>query len=131
VLVRGTDGYISPEAYDGKFSPASDIYSVGIVMYRLLTEKQPIWPEIFDDLPGENWVGSPAMARIRDRLLAVHIDFSRLGRRASQEAVELCSRMLCNDAESRPSASEALQHAWFQAIMRLPKPPIGMAQVIA
>eukprot|EP00419_Tripos_fusus_P011002 CAMPEP_0172666554 /NCGR_PEP_ID=MMETSP1074-20121228/7862_1 /TAXON_ID=2916 /ORGANISM="Ceratium fusus, Strain PA161109" /LENGTH=302 /DNA_ID=CAMNT_0013482937 /DNA_START=210 /DNA_END=1118 /DNA_ORIENTATION=+ len=114
-IVLGTDGFISPEAYDGKFSPASDIYSVGIVMFRLLTEQLPTRPEIFDDLPGENWVGSPAMKRIRDRLLTEQVDFSRLGRCACQEAVDLCSRMLCNDAESRPSASEALQHAWFQA----------------
>jgi len=26
--VSGTDGYLSPEAYDGKFSPASDVYRV-------------------------------------------------------------------------------------------------------
>merc|ERR1719436_2017414 len=66
--VLGTDGYIAPEAYAGDYSPASDIYCVGVIMYKLLTRKFPSNPEIFDDKPGENWVGSPAMKRIRERL---------------------------------------------------------------
>merc|ERR1719361_2148020 len=35
--VLGTNGYIAPEAYVGQYSPASDMYCVGVIMYRLLT----------------------------------------------------------------------------------------------
>eukprot|EP00435_Cladocopium_sp_Y103_P054433 s345_g17.t1 len=66
--VLGTDGYIAPEAYLGDYSPASDIYSIGVVMYKLLTGRFPSREDIFDDKPGENWVGSPAMKRIHERL---------------------------------------------------------------
>merc|ERR1719476_702942 len=66
--VLGTDGYIAPEAYSGEYSPASDVYCIGVIMYKLLTRRFPSNSEIFDDKPGENWVGSPAMKRIRERL---------------------------------------------------------------
>merc|ERR1719163_554788 len=66
--VLGTDGHIAPEAYSGDYSPASDIYAVGVVLFKLLTRKFPSKPELFDDKPGENYVGSPAMKRIKERL---------------------------------------------------------------
>merc|ERR1712178_215794 len=75
--VLGTDGYIAPEAYGGEYSPASDIYCVGVIMYKLLTRKFPSRADIFDDQPGENWVGSPAMKRIRERLKTEKMAFSR------------------------------------------------------
>jgi len=62
--VLGTDGYIAPEAYLGQYSPASDIYAAGVVMYKVLVGEFPTREEIFDDEPGENWVGSPSMKRI-------------------------------------------------------------------
>ncbi|CAJ1342310.1 unnamed protein product [Effrenium voratum] len=111
--VLGTDGYIAPEAYLGNYSPASDIYSIGVVMYKLLTGRFPSREAIFDDGPGENWVGSPAMKRIHERLKTERIDFTRPPMDKCTEAAELCARMLTFEPMDRPSADEALQHAWF------------------
>jgi len=110
--VLGTDGYIAPEAYLGDYSPASDIYSIGVVMYKLLTGRFPS-RDIFDDKPGENWVGSPAMKRIHERLKMEKINFTRPPLDRCPEAAELCARMLAFEATERPSAEEALKHAWF------------------
>lgn len=46
--VLGTDQYIAPEAYEGKYSPASDIFAVGVIAYKMLTggEKQA-FQEVF------------------------------------------------------------------------------------
>jgi serine/threonine protein kinase len=112
--VLGTDGYIAPEAYGGEYSPASDIYCVGVIMYKLITRKFPSPPDIFDDKPGENWVGSPAMKRIQSTLRSSTIDFTRAPLDKCLVAADLCARMLTYDPLERPSAEEALSHAWFQ-----------------
>lgn len=112
--VLGTDGYIAPEAYLGSYSPASDIYCVGVIMYKLLTRKFPTPSGTFDDEPGENWVGSPAMKRIYDRLKEQQISFERPPLDKNLVAADLCRNMLSFNAEDRPTAEQALKHDWFR-----------------
>mmetsp|Transcript_850 Transcript_850/g.1897 ORF Transcript_850/g.1897 Transcript_850/m.1897 type:complete len:356 (-) Transcript_850:109-1176(-) len=111
--VLGTDGYIAPEAYDGEYSPASDIYCVGVIMYKLLTRRFPHKSDLFDDKPGENVVGHPAMKRIKERLRTEPIDFTRPPLDQLPVAADLVSKMLAFEAADRPSAEEALKHEWF------------------
>merc|ERR1719215_2216840 len=75
--VLGTDQYIAPEAYEGRYSPASDIFAIGVIAYRLLAGTFPFRNSLFDDKPGENWVGSPKMREIRGKLQAVRLDWQR------------------------------------------------------
>merc|ERR1719282_139351 len=95
----------------------SDIYCVGVILYKLLTKKFPSNAEIFDDKPGENWVGSPAMKRIQERLKDQKIDFSRAPFDQCPLAADLCARMLALNPQDRPSAEEALKHEFFQIIL--------------
>jgi len=44
----GSPAYMAPERFYGKFSVASDLYAVGILLYELLTGERP-----FSGLPGE------------------------------------------------------------------------------
>jgi len=111
--VLGTDGYIAPEAYLGEYSPASDIYAAGVVMYKVLVGEFPTKDTIFDDRPGENWVGSPQMKRIHDKLKSEVVDFTRQPFDKDDAAADLCAKLLRFDAIERPSASKALQHEWF------------------
>mmetsp|Transcript_25958 Transcript_25958/g.74809 ORF Transcript_25958/g.74809 Transcript_25958/m.74809 type:complete len:344 (+) Transcript_25958:102-1133(+) len=111
--VLGTDGYIAPEAYLGEYSPASDIYAAGVVMYKVLTGLFPMRDEMFDDAPGENWVGSPSMRRIHERLKQEVINFTVPPLDKDTAAADLLSRLLRFDAADRPSAEEALKHEWF------------------
>jgi len=111
--VLGTDGYIAPEAYLGEYSPASDIYSVGVIMYKLLTKKFPMRDDIFDDQPGENWVGSPQMLAIHERLKRVVVDFRCFPFDVDSLAADLCSKLLAFELNDRLTSAEALCHPWF------------------
>ena len=115
--VLGTDGYIAPEAYGGEYSPASDIYCVGVIMYRLITRRSTHRHEIFDDKPGENFVGSPAMLRVQERLKNEVIDFTWPALVKMPDATDLCKKMLSFDPSERPSAELAMSHKWFKAVL--------------
>ncbi|CAE8616360.1 unnamed protein product, partial [Polarella glacialis] len=39
--IVGTMGYIAPEALNGEYSPASDLWSVGVILYILMTGDMP------------------------------------------------------------------------------------------
>jgi serine/threonine protein kinase len=112
--VVGTDGYIAPEAYLGDVNPKSDIFSTGVVMYVLITGRFPFDDEIFDDQPGENYVGSPKMAEINKKLQKFRVRFGRSWE-PFPEAKAFCQSMLEMDVNRRPTAVEALNHPWMAA----------------
>eukprot|EP00746_Dinoflagellata_sp_MGD_P120614 gnl/MRDRNA2_/MRDRNA2_56075_c0_seq1.p1 gnl/MRDRNA2_/MRDRNA2_56075_c0~~gnl/MRDRNA2_/MRDRNA2_56075_c0_seq1.p1 ORF type:complete len:433 (+),score=69.77 gnl/MRDRNA2_/MRDRNA2_56075_c0_seq1:83-1381(+) len=111
--VLGTDQYIAQEAYAGTYSPCSDIFSIGVIFYRLVSGKFPFNDGIFDDQPGENWVGSPKMNQIRSRLKNVKIDWTQDCFVKNPALTELCERMLAYSETRRPTAKEALMSEFF------------------
>lgn len=44
----GSPAYMAPEQFYGKFSPASDLYAVGVILYELIVGERP-----FTGLPGK------------------------------------------------------------------------------
>jgi len=108
VDVLGTDQYIAPEAYDGRYSPASDMFAVGVIGYRLLTGSFPFRSTIFDDQPGENWVGSPKMKEIKDRLHDERVDWRHPVFASERGLQHILARMLAVKEALRPSAKEVL-----------------------
>ncbi|CAL1145995.1 unnamed protein product [Cladocopium goreaui] len=104
--VLGTDQYIAPEAYEGKYSPASDIFAVGVIAYKMLTGSFPYNGRLFDDKPGENWVGSPKMKEIKQKLCDARVSWSHPVFEKEPGASRLVSRMLAVDESERPDAPE-------------------------
>merc|ERR1711907_503877 len=123
--VVGTDQYIAQEAYAGRYSPASDIFSCGVIAYRLITGKFPFKAKMFDDKPGENWVGSPKMKQIQDRLNDFIIDFDRPPFPAEPKATELVRWMLTMNENERPTAKQCLEHEFLEVSGATPKLPAG------
>jgi len=111
--VIGSDQYIAQEAYGGDYSPASDIFAVGVIGYRLLTGRLPFRRELFDDKAGENWVGSPKMVEIQEKLQMSEIDWSRKIFKTEPGALDICRKMLCMRGTDRPKAVEALRYPWL------------------
>eukprot|EP00931_Biecheleriopsis_adriatica_P047017 TRINITY_DN27076_c0_g1_i1.p1 TRINITY_DN27076_c0_g1~~TRINITY_DN27076_c0_g1_i1.p1 ORF type:complete len:482 (-),score=86.81 TRINITY_DN27076_c0_g1_i1:105-1487(-) len=115
--VCGTDQYIAPEAYLGNFSPASDLFAVGALLYRMLFGRFPFNILLFNDKPGENYVGSPKMRIISARLGQSMVDWetrNRLHLPPTAGAVAFCKRLMALDKDNRyASAAEALEDAWF------------------
>lgn len=62
----GTIGYMAPEQAMGKPSFRSDVFSLGLIMYRMLSGH---WPEYPYDWPG------PGITRLRKRVTPEFIEF--------------------------------------------------------
>jgi len=123
--VVGTDQYISQEAYAGRYSPASDIFSVGVIAFKLISGKFPFKNAMFDDKPGENYVGSPKMKVIQDRLRHFHVDFTGAPWPSEPQARLLVSWMLQNNEKDRPTAEAALASSFFETTGMSPTLPPG------
>jgi serine/threonine protein kinase len=113
--VLGTDQYIAPECYIGCASCAADIFSVGVVAYTLMSGTFPFHSRIFTDAPGENYVGHPKMAQIRDRIYGSRINFSD----AVWSECPPCKRFVLDcmdmDPSRRPNAQGLLlHHPWLK-----------------
>jgi serine/threonine protein kinase len=111
-IVLGTDGYIAPEAYLGYACPKSDIFSAGVIMFVLMSGRLPYDDALFDDGPGENYVGCSAMNTIQSRLQISKVRFGKAWEEVD-DAKGFCKALMRLDVEKRLTAEEALKHPWM------------------
>jgi serine/threonine-protein kinase len=84
----GTVGYMAPEQAMGKPSQRSDVFSAGLIIYRMLTGEWPQWPY--------NWP-PPGIRKLRSR---IHPDFIAF----LQKAIDPDPRRRYRDAEQMRNA---------------------------
>jgi len=113
IEVLGTDQYIAQEGYKGQYSPLTDVFAVGVIGYRLIVGRFPFQDEIFDDKPGENWVGSPKMEEISSKLKQQKVNFNYPVFNENPQVANLLSSMLQHNPHHRPTAKKALEHEWM------------------
>mmetsp|Transcript_4527 Transcript_4527/g.10616 ORF Transcript_4527/g.10616 Transcript_4527/m.10616 type:complete len:325 (-) Transcript_4527:78-1052(-) len=115
--VVGTHGYIAPEAYMGEYSPSSDIWGIGVILYALMTGDLPYDDSIFDGprAPGDNEAGSPRSRRIAHALKTTPVDYDCDPWPQFPMARDLCQKLLAPEPRDRlKTCDEALMHEWLR-----------------
>lgn len=117
--IVGTPGYIAPEAYLGDYSPASDLWSIGVIFYIFMTGTMPFGEEVYgrpEDLSkeGSNLIGSDVLRDVHSKLNNTTVDWECQPWPEFPLARDLCQRLLEPSPDSRSvSAHDALCHPWF------------------
>ena len=102
--IEGTLYFIAPEVFSGDidiYDEKSDIWSIGIILYKALSRKYPF------------------IGRNEDETISFIVDNDHdynkellLG--YSNEVQDLIKKLLMKDPNERPSAKESLNHEWFK-----------------
>uniref|UniRef100_A0A061SH75 Calcium-dependent protein kinase n=1 Tax=Tetraselmis sp. GSL018 TaxID=582737 RepID=A0A061SH75_9CHLO len=101
----GTPSYFAPEVFQRKYGLEADVWSAGIMLYRLLSGRLP-W---FDDS-----VQHVSPARIQALVLTAQIPFDSPGWSCRSEACKDFVRgLLERDPRARLSLEQALDHRWM------------------
>jgi eukaryotic-like serine/threonine-protein kinase len=91
-VVFGTPTYLAPERItNGAVTPASDVYSLGVMLYKLLADRLP-WEAAGTEVLRAHLHAAPAPLPPRDDV--------------PPRVAELCLRCLAKDPADRPAAAE-------------------------
>ncbi|XP_026191274.1 serine/threonine-protein kinase ATG1 [Cyclospora cayetanensis] len=112
----GTYGYLAPEVLKaGHYSRASDLWSVGIILYILMTGAPP--------MPMEEMTSARSALNAIKRVVedGGGIDFEAASLGEFPLARDLCRRLLEIDPEKRiQTAAHAMEHPWLDVVRNRP-----------
>jgi serine/threonine protein kinase len=112
--VVGTHGYIAPEGYLGNYSPKSDLWSVGVIMYVLMTGEMPYSNSIYDSPDQEDNTIGRGIEKTYGKLEHAKVDWESMPWPEFPMAKDLCQQLLAFRPEDRvESAAAALEHPWL------------------
>ena len=97
----GTPYYMAPEMIFGNFVKASDIWSIGVIMYIMVTGKQPFWGKNKDEVLNKVKNGRYDMKSLY---------YSK----CSNSVKDLIKKMLVTEPEKRMTVEACLEHSWFK-----------------
>mmetsp|Transcript_10434 Transcript_10434/g.26782 ORF Transcript_10434/g.26782 Transcript_10434/m.26782 type:complete len:571 (-) Transcript_10434:83-1795(-) len=99
-IVCGTPAYMAPEvlANNGQYSPLCDVWSVGVMLYQMITGKMPFLPRREGDA-------------VLDVIREVPMDLSHPSFRDAQ-LTDVLKAMLREDPARRLTAKEVLDFGW-------------------
>jgi calcium-dependent protein kinase len=96
----GAYHYIAPEIFEGAYTPMVDSWSVGVMLYMMITGEPPFTGKTPNDV----------YARIRDGGFALN---QPVWDTVSPGAKELTQALLTKDPVKRMTITKALDHPWF------------------
>ena len=95
--------YVAPEVADDNYNEKCDLWSVGVIMYVVLTGRTP-FIENCEQFCDENSKKAELNLEVLKSL------------KISNQAIDLIQKLLCVDYLQRISAEEALKHPWFKLL---------------
>lgn len=96
-IISGTPPFMAPEVWQGNFSKSCDIWSVGCMLFFLLSGRLPFVANSVKEFP---------------KAVMAEPDWTVMGG-ATQEAQSICRHMLSKMEHQRPTAQMALKDKWF------------------
>jgi calcium-dependent protein kinase len=97
----GTVYYIAPEVIMGKYTEKCDNWSVGVIMYLLLSGELPFQ--------------GTSESQIIHKILHCEVPyFLESWKNVSAQGRDLVKRLLCKNPQERISVAQAYQHPWLQ-----------------
>ena len=105
----GTPYYVAPEVLSGLYGYPCDIWSLGVIMYVLLTGYLPF--------------GGGDVDEVLQKLIDPKVSFDKLKEweRVSLEAKDLNKGMLITNPKKRLTAVQCLKHPWFAMVESMKK----------
>ncbi|CAI5930113.1 unnamed protein product [Closterium sp. NIES-65] len=103
--VAGSPFYLAPEVLSGNYGHEADIWSLGVMLYMLLSGSAPFFGESEDEV----------LAAVRRGKLSF---YRPIWGSISPFAKDLIRCLLRQDPAKRPTASDILQHPWFTEVFR-------------
>ena len=101
--VAGTPYYMAPEVLEGNYSSQADIWSLGVLLYTLVSGY----------LPFQGQTSAEVFRKIKEADFHFnHVEFESV----SNECKDLISKLLVPNAKRRLSGQQALSHAWFKIL---------------
>jgi calcium-dependent protein kinase len=97
--VVGSAYYVAPEVLKRRYGPLADVWSIGVIMYILLSGQPPFW--------------GPTESGIFNEILRYKVNLKKAPwPQISTSAKDIMMRMLTFDPRARVTAAQALSHAW-------------------
>jgi len=104
--VVGTPGFIAPECFLGNFSPVSDIFSVGVILFVLMTGDLPYSLELTKECDYE--CESPKSQKSYTNIVEEELDWESDPWPQFPDIRDLCQRLLDVNPETRVQNVEAV-----------------------
>eukprot|EP00930_Biecheleria_cincta_P032856 TRINITY_DN22768_c0_g1_i1.p1 TRINITY_DN22768_c0_g1~~TRINITY_DN22768_c0_g1_i1.p1 ORF type:complete len:812 (+),score=145.84 TRINITY_DN22768_c0_g1_i1:35-2470(+) len=105
----GTPHYMAPEVYEGRYDTAADVWSIGVILFEMVSNRHPFYS------PGND------LEAVRNRILNPGgADFSDPAwSKVSSTAQRFCRAALTKDPRKRATAKELLADRWLESVPRL------------
>jgi len=101
--IAGTPYYIAPEVLGGRYGKECDVWSLGVLLYQMMTGEMPFDGNNEDEVFRKIKKGNYTYPK---------------GLELSPEVIDLIRGMITVDRSARISVADALKHSWFKDLLR-------------